>query len=290
MQKWPNFFVVGAPKAGTSSLYTYLKKTEGVYMSPVAEPHYFSPVTADLVHFEKIREKNDYLILFKDAKDEKAIGECSPLYLQDPKTPELIQKTIPHAKIIISLRDPLERAFSHYLMLWRIGNFIEPFNVALRKFAESKEKESQFLHSIIEPGFYYESIKRYLDIFGQNQVKIIIFEEFVKNTRKTILEILNFLNVCSKPPENIDEIYNPYLEPRGRLADSIIRNKIVRKFAKKTIKQSTSWNIIKNFLSTKKEKPKLSLYEKEKLWEIYEDDVIKLKKLLKRPLPWSYNI
>jgi hypothetical protein len=74
------------------------------------------------------------------------------------------------------------------------------------------------------------------------------------------------------------------------LADSIIRNKIVRKFAKKTIKQSTSWNIIKNFLSTKKEKPKLSLYEKEKLWEIYEDDVIKLKKLLKRPLPWSYNI
>ena len=290
MEKWPNFFVVGAPKAGTTSLYSYLKKTKGVYMSPVKEPHYFSPVIADFANMEKIREKNDYLVLFKDAKDEKAIGECSAGYLRDPKTPELIQKTIPHAKIIIILRDPLERALSHYLKHWRNGNVIEPFNVALRKFTESKEKESQFLHFTIEPGFYYESVKRYLDIFGHDQVKIIIFEEFVKNSRKTILEILNFLNVYSKPPENIDKIYNPYLEPRGKLAYSIIRNKIVRKFAKKTLKQTTRFNIIKKFLSTEKEKPKLSLYEQEKLWEIYETDVIQLKKLLKRPLPWSFNL
>jgi len=68
MQKWPNFFIVGAPRAGTSSLYAYLKKIDGVYMSPVAEPHYFSPVTADLVHLEKTREENHYLTLFKDAK------------------------------------------------------------------------------------------------------------------------------------------------------------------------------------------------------------------------------
>ena len=125
---WPNFFIVGAPRSGTTSLYEYLKEVPEVFMSPVKEPNFFNlSVENDLFLSKPIREKKKYLDLFKNVKDEKAIGEASPTYLWDPKTPKLIHEIIPDAKIIISLRDPVERTFSHYLMYFRNGIMKDSF-------------------------------------------------------------------------------------------------------------------------------------------------------------------
>jgi len=122
MEKWPNFFIVGPTRAGTTSLWNYLKQVSGVYMSPVKEPAHFNPNT-NYTRFSTIpiRDKKKYLELFKDVKDETAIGEASPTYLADPQTPYLIHEVVPDARIIIILRDPVERAFSEYLLMYAIG-------------------------------------------------------------------------------------------------------------------------------------------------------------------------
>jgi len=286
MEKWPNFFIVGAAKAGTSSLYAYLKNTEGVYMSPLKETNYFSPTSADLINMPRVKNKDDYLKLFRGVTDEKAIGEVSPIYLRDAGSPELIKKTIPNAKIIICLRNPVQRAFSHYLMHLRGGYATRTFSKALQNFINSKEKDDRFQQSIINPGFYFETTKRYVQLFGQSQVKIIIFEEFVKNQKEFFREILRFLDVDSEIPKNIGKVYNPYLETKNELARSIIRNKIIRKIAKNTLPRKTSYSIMDKFLNKEGKKPELKSEEKTKLWKIYQSDIIKLEEFLNRSLPW----
>src|SRR5689334_14600377 len=105
--KLPNFFIVGAPKAGTTSLYHYLKQHPEVYMSPVKEPNYFSyeeTVKQNLYHKEKgVGTFEEYSKLFASANGRhKAIGEASVSYLFYASVPEKIKKAVPHAKIVIS--------------------------------------------------------------------------------------------------------------------------------------------------------------------------------------------
>ena len=132
-EKWPNLFIVGAPKAGTSSLYEYLKKIPGIYMSPIKEPHYFDIQTIPTNHkLNPIRDKKKYLSLFKKVKDEKIVGEASPGYLSDPQAPKLIHQVSPNARIIISLRNPVQRAFSEYLMYVNYGKLTTTFHDQLQ--------------------------------------------------------------------------------------------------------------------------------------------------------------
>ena len=116
MENWPTFLIGGAPRSGTYSIYEYLNLMNTVFMCPTKEPNYFAPSINDAKMLSNpIRDKNEYLKLFKNVKNEKEIGETSPTYLWDPKSPEFIHKTIPNAKIIFILRNPIERSFSHYL-------------------------------------------------------------------------------------------------------------------------------------------------------------------------------
>ena len=122
---WPNFFIVGAAKAGTTSLYQYLKQIPGIYMSPVKEPHYFSRrVIPDDHHYRPIRDKEKYLSLFKKVNNEKVVGEASPTYLRDPEAPRLIHQVSPNARILISLRDPIERPFPITMPFCPMGSTI----------------------------------------------------------------------------------------------------------------------------------------------------------------------
>ena len=90
MEKWPNFFIVGAPRAGTTSLYEYFKQTKGVFMSHIKDPDFFAVETdLDFAVLKQIKDKKEYLKLFENVKDEIAVGEASPTYLQDRKSTRL---------------------------------------------------------------------------------------------------------------------------------------------------------------------------------------------------------
>jgi len=181
MEKWPNFFIVGAAKAGTTSLYEYLKDIPGIYMSPVKEPNYFSVNILDDNHeLKPIRKKEQYLMLFNN--DAKILGEASAYYLSDPEAPKLIHKVSPNAKILISLRDPVEREFSHFLMeKERYAKTEKTFREIIQIELNYKNSKKNYA---LKHGLYSENVKRYLEIFGTCQVKIIIFEEWIKNPKK----------------------------------------------------------------------------------------------------------
>ena len=125
----PNFFIVGAPRAGTTSLYRYLRRHPQVFMPAVKEPHFFANINPDpdQRHLFPAMDEGQYVRLFRGALHYRAIGEASPSYLVTKGAAERIKARVPNAKIIMLLRDPTERAFSHYLMDIRDGLQSLPF-------------------------------------------------------------------------------------------------------------------------------------------------------------------
>jgi hypothetical protein len=215
---------VGAPKAGTTSLYGYLRQHPEIYMSPVKEPNYFSSeVRPERFHkefrqaaangAERLRrfmdnpvsrapypqgivgEWEDYLKLFQDVRDETAIGEASVCYLWSATAAANINAAIPEARIIMILRDPAERAFSQYLHNARDGVVRGSFREQIERGARNTEREFQPLYPFLENGLYYAQVKRYLHVFPRESVRIFIYEEAWRDPARLLQDIFEFLRV-----------------------------------------------------------------------------------------------
>jgi len=284
MERWPNFFIVGAPKAGTTSLYEYLRTIPGIYMSPIKEPHYFSIESIPAKFpMNPIRDKKKYISLFENATNEKIIGESSATYLFDYKAAQLIHKVSPDAKILISLRDPVERAFSQYLMIKRGRQLETSFKNAIKSGLE---------HGIIGGRIneitakYYESINRYLQLFGKKQVKIIIFEEWVKNPTNIIEEILEFLELNYKIEESISGVHNRYYTWRSSVIQQLRTNRKLRPIVQNVVPSSFRKYFRKKFLIKTTLKPEMRPEDRELLKKLYWEDVQKIEKFLGRKLLW----
>ena len=276
---WPTFFIVGAPRSGTTSLYNYLKTIPEIFMSPVKEPGYFIPND-----FRGFTEKK-YLDLFKNIKNEIVIGEASAGYLANREASLKIKKQIPDAKIIITLRDPVERTFSDYLNNLRTGNVKRTFEQDFENFLRNN-KEQSHLKKSIPVSMFFEQVKNYLNIFGKENVKVLIFEETIKDTKKAIEDVLEFLGVQTQIPENFEKQYNAYSEPLGSFGTNIAKNKTISTIVKKIFPNKNRENILHTILNKKGKKPKMSEEIKIKLQNLFLEDVKKLEKLLERPLPW----
>ena len=208
----PNFLIVGAAKSGTSSLYEYLAQHPDIYLCPVKEPCYFSDGNPRLVQTDL-----EYEALFDGRTTEKAVGEASASYLYDPKTPEKIETLLDGVKIIIILRNPVNRAYSQWgQIFYQLGYEKLSFENALEaederisqgKFGETSPFYYGFYH-YFHAGLYYEHVKRYFDTFEREQVQVHIFEEFIKSPIKTCREIFTFIGVDPDFTPIIDK-HNP---------------------------------------------------------------------------------
>jgi len=287
VKNWPNFFIVGASKAGTSSLYNYLKEISGIYMSPIKEPNYFSESSVPANHpfLRPIRDKEEYLNLFEKVKDEKIIGEATPRYLTDDHAYELIHQISPQAHILISLRDPVDRIFSQYLMIAQAGGWTQSFHEILQMELEHPGNKSE-VHLSINDGMYSESVKKYLDVFGSQQVKIIIFEEWISNTKDTVEEILRFLGLNNSVINFKNTVHRQFIGLPGSTALSIITNRLLIKIARIMLSRSSRSFLREKFLLKKQSKPKIREDDREILVKIYYNDVMKLQKILGRKLQW----
>ncbi len=282
---WPNFFIIGAPRAGTTSLYQYLKEIPGIYLSPIKEPNYFSGKTIpDKKPYRPIRDSESYLDLFGQTKDEKIVGEASTNYLYDPEAINLIHEKIPNARILISLRDPVERAWSHYMLLKNSGWKHYPFSEQIKRELKN-EINFKKPHIRLKAGLYSEDVKKYLDLFGKKQVKIIIFEEWIKNIKNTIEDILQFLDL-NQPLNDIKyQIYDPDVIPRGQISKILIRSNTLKKISSNITNNSLK-SFSKKLLIKNQTEQKMSQEDKETLKKYYREDVDKLQLLLKHNLPW----
>jgi len=266
---WPNFFIAGAPRAGTTSLYQYLKLVPGIYLSPVKEPRFFRT--------NKRRSEEQYLALFRGAKKNEAIGEASVSYLRDSGTPTRIKDIVGEARIIIIVRDPVEAVHSHFFEFVRR----EASDLTFEQAAAMEE------HS---DAFYCEHVRRYFDVFGTDRVKVIVFEEFVQNTRQTVGEVMAFLEVEGAPPEFEARAYNSYTAPRAPRAGGILSSnryrRLWRAVAPASLRQKVSRRQV---LYRPAEKPPMAEATRRFLQDKFRGDIECLEKLLGRTLPWYHR-
>lgn len=278
----PNFFIVGAPKAGTSSLYHYLDEHPEIFMCPEKEPNFFSyqEIKAQNLYYRKknIGSLRKYLDLFKGVDNEKAIGEASVSYLFYQEVPKKIKKAVPDAKIIIILRNPIKRAFSHYLMDLRLGYT----GLSFEDIIFNKEKHPLHYQQYLELGLYSIQVQRYLDTFEEKNLKIVMFEEFIKDQNNMMASLFKFLNVDSRYSPQFLIKYNPSVVPK---------NDYIRLFyARTTLRRIMKFVLPKSILSRaarfsfKSELPSLDKDSENFLRSFYIKDIQKLENILMRDL------
>ncbi len=278
-ERWPNFLIVGAIRAGTTSLYHYLNTHPSIYLSSIKEPGYFiQPHRADFP------DKLEYLRLFDGIKNEVAFGEATTHYLGEPTSPRRIHDTIPGARIIISLRDPVERALSH----WFAANHhwhrpTPPFSQAVQESARQEDRGK--MPMFISLGFYSDQVQRYLDIIGPSLVKIIIFEEFIQDAQGTVDDIIKFLGIDPDHSEPITgKAHNVATRrlPKRRVFAS---NKMLKVSSLLPARLRAA---IRQRVYTEVTKPVMEQADRKVLEDLYRADVKRLATILNRPLPWKW--
>lgn len=219
----PNFFIAGAPKSGTTSLYHYLDQHPDIHMSRIKEPNYFASEIR-LENFSEwlrpraekdgptlraylngpMREKrfggmvtewSDYLRLFRKAEGQKAIGEASVCYLWSESAAANIHRALPHARIILILRNPVEMLFSMYLHNRRSEGTNLSFCEAIQKGLDQRGGGFDVFHPFLDLGLYHHQVKRILDVFPKDQIRIYWYEEYKTKPLRMLADIFRFLEV-----------------------------------------------------------------------------------------------
>jgi len=287
---WPNFFLVGAAKAGTTSTYAYLSQHPQVFFPRIKEPHFFTQVRllrGQRRFVEVISDRTDYLRLFKGARGFSIVGDASPSYLWHPEVPERIRARIPDAKIAIILRDPVERAHSHYLMDYREGVQALNFYDALVRDMDRPEKEWGIASLYFELGQYAQQVKRYFQTFHQRQVGVFFFEDFRRDVKGALLKLLQFLEADTAAVDRIDtsKTHNSYAEPRNDLMRRIAGAKISRILGQTVVPRRAGEFIFERFFLRRASKPPIDPRARDLLRKLYEPNVAELEKTLGYPLP-----
>ena len=187
----PNFIICGTQKGGTTSLYYYLEEHPQIFMSPKKEVHYF-----DLNYHRGIEWYKKH---FKNATSKhKAIGEASPSYMYFEEVPERIHEVLPDVKLIFILRNPVDRAYSHYWHEVKLGYEWLSFEDAIRVEKERLANEdiiNRRHYSYLDRGKYIEQIKRFRKYFSNDQMLILITEELKSNPDFIMQQIFEFLQI-----------------------------------------------------------------------------------------------
>ena len=240
------------------------------------------PMTDDIFS-AFITDEKIYQKLFKNVTNEIAIGEVTPGYVYSKSAAVNIKKSIPDCKIVIVLRNPVKRAFSHYLMFRRMGVETLDFHTSLKNDIQSENKIWGNSKLYIEQGLYYEQVMRFIREFPANQLKIIVFEDFVKEPGRIIKDLFRFIGVDDMVNLDFAKKHNESEIPRVKLFGQLNRMKKLKSFFKKLLPENFKM-MSKQILFTKKNLPKLETRDKELMISLFREDVNKLEKLLGRDL------
>ena len=190
-----NFIVVGVQKAGTTAFFDYLGESPGVALSKVKEVHFFDDETVDWSQ----PDYGPYHAQFASAAPEAVCGEATPIYLYWPDSLARIAAYNPNIRLIVMLRDPVERAWSHWRMEYSRGVETHPFSWCIREgrqrlfAAERWGVHREF--SYVERGFYGEQIERLFSIFLREQVLILTADGLREHPAETLGRVADFLGI-----------------------------------------------------------------------------------------------
>lgn len=257
----PNYLVIGAPRCGTSWLARNLRTHPQVFLPELKEVHFFDRnYEKGISWYEK----------FFAESTEVAVGEATPGYLYGGKYPELIHQVLPHVKLIVSLRDPTERAYSHY---WyratdnKVKREIVPF-----------EHQLTTNPQLIEEGLYGVNLQRYYNLFPKNNILVLRYEDIQLNPGGYMSSIFRFLDVDdSFAPPYLTKVVNSSATRSGSKAIHSISSKLSK----------LRFDYISNMLDKAigRDIPSISKEVRKKLLkEYFLNDINKLEKLIGQDL------
>ena len=292
----PNFLILGTQKAGTSALNHYLKEHPQIYMSGVKEPGFFD-FEGRKVDFcgpgdrqayrSAIADISAYQNLFQEVRDEIAIGEATTWYLQSETAPARIKHHLPDVRLIVILRNPVERAFSAYVHALRDN--VEP----IADFAQALAAESDrikanwgYLWRYQQMGFYAQQLKRYYQYFDRDRLKIYLYEDFNRSPQVVLQDIYQFLSVddCLIPQvftrHNISGIAkNPSLDRFLYQRNNSVKNLLKPMIPLQLRRRMVNYLRVKNRV-----KPQLSPAIATQLKSVFREDIRELEVLIQRDL------
>ncbi len=256
----PNFIVIGASRCGTQWIHDNLELHPEIYLpTERQELHFFSK------YYNEGMES--YSLFFEDHQNQKAIGEVTPDYIFSEEAAKRIKEHLPNVKLILSLRNPTDRLYSMYWILK--GKYKENENLS---FEEKLEKNPE----LIEQGFYYEYLKKYISLFGRENILILQFDQIKNDPESLLKEIYSFVGVDAN-------FVSPFLKTK-------INRATFRKHTGKYPFMYFIWRLFKKFkmnsLAYKIEKwnsisvPEMNPKTRERLIDIYRPKNNKLSILL----------
>jgi hypothetical protein len=287
--EWPDFFIVGVQKAGTTSLWHYLDQHPDIYMSRLKEPWYFaetSPINA-AVSVPPVKDRGAYLRLFAPATREQRRGEATAGYFWGERTPHTIKATIPHARALVSLRDPVARAYSAYWHGVRVGHEKRSFRAAVEQELSSDQRspDSDLTFHYVSGGLYVKPLERYLGVFGED-VHVLFFEELVRDPSREIRRVLEFVEVDPAKAGDIELTReNPFLLPKNSFAAQLLWSARARRLGRRLVPHQLRPRVERAFL---KEMPRSPMDDdiRKRLGDFYAQERAELAELVGRPLPW----
>ena len=292
MNTFPNLFIVGAAKSGTTSLHHYLDQHPDIFMCNPKEPHFLINNEIGRSRIPKgIYSEEKYLKLFISGKEQKYRGESSVMYLMFPEIviPKINQKFGEDCKIIIMLRNPIERAYSGFQHVKRyntkedILDFKSAWTICEDRYVLDSDMTPASRYK--ELGLYYQQVKSYL--YGIKNVHIIIYDDYKNDFQYEMDKVFDFLEI-KKTVINSQEKHmvggwqwNNHMMKNIMIQQNIIRSflKVVipfKRLRKKIRKRITNRYTLKSKDMSNEDRKMMKLF--------YKEDVRKLSLLLKKNL------
>lgn len=303
----PNFLIVGAAKSGTSSLWLYLKQHPQIFMATTKEPNFFAfegkklppesgaadcQTLYNLLYRYSIVDILPYQNLFKNCQQAKAIGEASVRYLYSTEAAANIKKYLPDVKMIAILRNPVDRLYSHYLMMKHYYQ-LEPLSLL-----EAIEQEQARINNnwgwdwhYVQIGMYAQQINQYLQLFAPEQIKIILYDDFCQNPAKVYQDICRYLEVnCTFLPDFNQKLKQGYWSNKSSLGRWLYNSTTFSQLRSnlKQILPNLVYESANNYLQKVYgiSKPSMSATTRQYLQSIFQEDIIELQDYLGYHLPW----
>jgi hypothetical protein len=233
----PDFIVIGVYKAGTTSLHHYFDQHPDVFMTHVKEPNFFAFDDKNPVHVAeksgrfRVRSLTQYEFLFRGASAGQSKGEVSPSYFRSETAAIRIHEAIPDCRLIVSLRDPVDRAYSAYQMAYRHGGTKE-------RFERIDPWEAPWLRNSL----YAKGVRRYMDLFGRSGISVVLFEDIKERPQSLMQSLFRFVGVNPEFSVDVSRRFNPGGMPKWqglyRLSEFLRRTPGVLELTPKVLRRA----------------------------------------------------
>ncbi len=302
----PDFLVVGVVKGGTTALYNLLDRHPDIHLPPIKETNFFSRADMrpqdfsreyaldvrldpakfirdgmkEVVHIAHVNDEGQYAALFTKARPGQVLGEVCPSYAICPSAAAAIHAARPDVQVFFMLRDPVQRAWSQYIMNLREGKTMErDFLKEVEQDARQAKQGWGVNHQYLQLGMYAGQVERFLKLFGKDRVHVLLHERFKRNPADTMRQV--FATIGVEPVQDLDVSgkFNEAAVPRHALLNRLL----VRSGAISAVKAMVPRELrggFKKMLYSKQDMPVLPKEQAERLWKTYEPDVDRLSGLM----------